>query len=111
MSDSLQPCGMYSLAGSFVHGNSPGKNPAVDCHFLLQGMFPTQGWYQSCLYLLHWRTGSLPLASPGKPQCITDCLNILTFVGKDGIEVKIIRGVDKFFSKIILSIEENKYHL
>ena len=23
--------------------NSPGKNPAVGCHFLLQGIFPTQG--------------------------------------------------------------------
>ena len=22
----------------------PGKNTGVDCHFLLQGIFPTQGW-------------------------------------------------------------------
>ena len=27
---------------SSVHGNSPGKNPGVGCHALLQGIFPTQ---------------------------------------------------------------------
>ena len=29
----------------------PGKNAGVGCHFLLQGIFPTQG---SNLHLLHW---------------------------------------------------------
>jgi len=24
--------------------DSPGKNTGVGCHFLLQGIFPTQGW-------------------------------------------------------------------
>ena len=38
-------------------------------HFLLQGMFPTQG---SNLHLLHWQVDSLPLAPPGKP-----CNNLL----------------------------------
>ena len=33
----------YSLPGSCVHGDSPGKNTGVSCHFLLQGIFPTQG--------------------------------------------------------------------
>ena len=32
-----------SLPGSSVHGDSPGKNAAVDCHSLLQGIFPNQG--------------------------------------------------------------------
>ena len=32
-----------SLPGSSVHGGSPGKNTGVDCHALLQGIFPTQG--------------------------------------------------------------------
>ena len=31
----------YSPPGSSVHGDSPGKNTGVDCHFLLQGIFPT----------------------------------------------------------------------
>ena len=29
--------------GSSAHGISPGKNAGVGCHFLLQGIFPTQG--------------------------------------------------------------------
>ena len=30
----------------------PGKNTGVGCHFLLQGIFPTQGSKQHLLYLL-----------------------------------------------------------
>ena len=33
-----------SPPGSSVHGDSPGKNTRVGCHFFLQGIFPTQGW-------------------------------------------------------------------
>ena len=47
--------------------HSPGKNIGVDCHALLQGIFPTQGWNLHLLWLLHRHTGSLPLAPPGKP--------------------------------------------
>ena len=32
-----------SPSGSSDHGDSPGKNTRVDCHALLQGIFPTQG--------------------------------------------------------------------
>ena len=32
-----------SLPGSSVHGIFPGKNARMDCHLLLQGIFPTQG--------------------------------------------------------------------
>ena len=32
-----------SPPGSSVHGDSSGKNTGVDCHVLLQGIFPTQG--------------------------------------------------------------------
>ena len=45
--------------------DSLGKNTGVGCHFLLQGIFPTQG---SNLRLLHWEADSLPLAPPGKPS-------------------------------------------
>ena len=47
--------------------NSPGKNTAVGCHSLLQGIFLTQGWNLSLLCLLHWQMDSLSLAPPGKP--------------------------------------------
>ena len=41
-----------SLPGSSVHGDPPGKNTGVDCHALLQGIFPTQGLNPG---LLHFR--------------------------------------------------------
>ena len=43
-----------------------GENTVVSCHFLLQGIFPTQECKPCPSPLLHWQTGSLPLASPGK---------------------------------------------
>ena len=33
----------YSPPGSSVHGDFPSKNIGVDCHTLLQGIFPMQG--------------------------------------------------------------------
>ena len=45
--------------------DSPGKNTAVGCHALLQGIFPTQRSNPHLLCLLHWQAGSLPhLRSP-----------------------------------------------
>ena len=41
----------YSPLCSSVRGNSPGKKTGVGCHFLLQGIFPTQG------------------SNPGLPHC------------------------------------------
>ena len=46
--------------------NSPGKNPGVGCHFLLQGIFPTEGLD---LGLLHWRQNLYPLSHQGSPNC------------------------------------------
>ena len=57
-----------SPPGSSAHGNLPGKSTGVGCHFLLQGIFPTQGSNPHLLCRLHWQTGSLPLAPPGKPN-------------------------------------------
>ena len=45
--------------------DSSGKNIGVGCHALLQGIF-TQGLNPHLLCLLHWQTGSLPTAPPGK---------------------------------------------
>ena len=54
-----------------------GKSTGVGCHFLLQGIFPTQGSNPRFLNLLHWQAGSLPLAPPGKPlKGLTPCFNI-----------------------------------
>ena len=47
--------------------DSPGKNTGVGCHFLLQGIFPTQESNLCLFYSWHWQLDSLPLAPPGKP--------------------------------------------
>ena len=39
----------------------PSKNTGVVCHFLLQGIFSTQGLNLCLLGLLHWLEDSLPL--------------------------------------------------
>ena len=41
--------------------DSPGKKTGVSCHFLLQGIFLTQGSNLHLLCLLHWQEDSLPL--------------------------------------------------
>ena len=48
-----------NVPDSSVHGDSLGKNTGVDCHVLLQGIFPTQG------------------SNPGLPHCswILYCLS------------------------------------
>ena len=39
-----------TLPGSSVHGESPVKNTGVDCHALLQRIFPIRDWTQvSCI--------------------------------------------------------------
>ena len=37
------------------------SNTGVGCHFLLQGIFPTQGLNLHLLHLLYWQAESLPL--------------------------------------------------
>ena len=48
MSDSCNPMDC-SPSGSSVHGDSPGKNTGVGCHFLFQGIFPTEKFFPGFL--------------------------------------------------------------
>ena len=59
-----------SPPGSSGHGDSPGKNTGLGCHFLIQGIFPIQG---SNLVFLHCRQILYRLSHQGSP------LDILTF--------------------------------
>ena len=61
LSDSMQPHGLWPTR-LLCPWDSPGKNSGVDCHFLLQGIFPTQG---SNPCLPHWQVDSLPLSHQG----------------------------------------------
>ena len=57
----------YNLLGSSVHGDSPGKNTGVDCHALLQGIFPTQGLNPG---LPHCRQILYQLSHKGSPRIL-----------------------------------------
>ena len=64
MSDSLQPLGLYPTR-LLCPWNFPGKNTGVGCHFLLQGIFPTQGLNPG---LLHCRQMLYHLSHQGSPK-------------------------------------------
>ena len=57
-----------SPPGSSVHGDSSGKKTGVGCHFLFQGIFPTQGSNLCLLYLLHCRLTLYHLSHKGRPH-------------------------------------------
>ena len=55
--------------------NFPDKNARVGCHFLLQGIFLTQGLNP---HLLHWQADSLPLSHLGSLIIVRGSLNTNT---------------------------------
>ena len=66
MSDPCDPMD-YSLPGVSLHGDSPGKNTEVDCHTLLQGIFPPQGWKPG---FSHLRCIFYHLSHEGHPRIV-----------------------------------------
>ena len=66
MFNSLRPHGVQP-ARLLRQRNFPGKHTGVGCHFLLQGIFPTQVMNPCHLCLLHWQAGCLPSGPPRKP--------------------------------------------
>ena len=65
VSDSVTPWAVARQAPLSM--GYPGRNSAVGCHFLLQGIFPTQGSNPHLLWLLHWQADSLPQSHLGSP--------------------------------------------
>ena len=65
VSDSLRPRGLRPVR-FLCPWDFPGKNTRTGCHFLLQGIFLTQGSNPIFFRLLHLQAGSLPLGLPGK---------------------------------------------
>ena len=69
MSDSLQPHGLQP-ARLLCPWDSPGKNPGVGCHALLQGIFLTQRsnspllWMWILYHWATWKTHFIPLLLP-----------------------------------------------
>ena len=67
---------MFNLISSISPWNSPGNNPGVGCHFLLQGIFLTQG---SNSGLLHCRQILYCLSHQGSPLVNLPLRNLQEF--------------------------------
>ena len=77
MSDSVTPW-TVGWQVPLSMGILPGKNTKVGCHFLLKGIFPTQGLNQCLLHLLHCKVDSLALECALALECGTwEALNQL----------------------------------
>ena len=74
MSNSSQHHGLYSLPVSSFHRIFSVKNTGAGCHFLLQGIFLTQGSNPCLLPLLHCRRIVLLLSLQGSPAC--QCIHL-----------------------------------
>ena len=77
-----------ALQASLTMGFSS-KNTGVGNHFLLRGIFTTQGSNPHVLYLLRWQVSSLSLALSGKPvevdgksQFVVDSISALLTMPK-----------------------------
>ena len=67
MSYSLPSCGLWPTR-LLCPWDFIGKNNGVGCHFLLQGIFSTQGSNPHLLCLLHWQMDSSLLHHLGSGQ-------------------------------------------
>ena len=65
-------------------------------HFLLQGIFLTQG---SNLHLLHWQADSLPLSHQGSPKKL--CLSINALASELGQNVNLRKLGQGLFSEVL----------
>ena len=64
----LRHQGLYSLPGSCAREILQAKNTGMGCHFLLHGIFLTQGSNPCLLRLPNWQADSLPLSHLGIPR-------------------------------------------
>ena len=78
VSDSLQSRGLQ-LTRLLCPWDFPGKNTRVGCHFLLQGIFPTQGSNPRFLRLLYWWVDPLPLCHLGS---LVKCHKVVIYSSK-----------------------------
>ena len=77
-------CGLQS-ARLFCLWNLQARDTGVGCHFLLQGIFLTQG---SNLSLMRWQVDSSPLCPPGKPLFV----HVQTSISDNAIKNQVTKG-------------------
>ena len=75
VSNSWRPHGLQSTR-LLCPWNFSGKKIRVGCHFLLQGILPTQRSNLNLLHLLLWQADPLPLCHLGSPKFLLDFLQL-----------------------------------
>ena len=65
---------LWTVARQTLVSMSPGKNDGVGYHFLLHGIFLTQGLKPCLLCLQHWQENSLPLCHLGSSVLIISAI-------------------------------------
>ena len=98
-SNSLQPHGLCPTR-LLCPWDSPGKNTGVGCHFLLQGIFQTQGLNPCLLHLLRWQAHFIPLWYLG-----SSFYSLISYLFCKVIKwtLKILNSTKKHIEKILLS--------
>ena len=102
MSNSLLPHGLQP-AKFLCPWDFPVENTEVGYHFLLQGIYLTQGSNPRLLCLLHWQVDSVPLEPPGKPPVRLPC------IAKEILKVS-CRNHNEIASALILAGSLNWHH-
>ena len=74
------------------------KNTGVDCHLLLQGIFPTEGSNLCLLCLLHWQVDYLPLSLLGSQ--IYSSSPIKLYVLKAEVSMLFIMNLSTWYIKL-----------
>ena len=100
MPDSLRPLGLEP-SSLLRPWDFPGKNTGVGCHFLLQGIFPTQGLNTG---LLHWRQILYHLSHQGSPVSAR-CPSLITAAQICPQTVRFSQEVTELnYSSVILAV-------
>ena len=71
-----------------------------------QGIFLTQGSNSSLLCLLHWQSGSLPLAPPGKPLNGKTLLKAVRNISFENVSAFGILGINSLYCSFSFSSYE-----
>ena len=74
----LRPHGLQPT-GLLCPWDSPDKKTGVGCRFLLQGIFPFQGWNSRLFCFLHWRAILYRCATREAPFSLSGIYVFLTF--------------------------------
>ena len=92
--DVLSPVWLFVTSWTLAHQaplwSIPVKNTRVGCHFLLQGIFPTQGSNPYLLCLLRWQADALSLSFLGSPSTCCEAWGKKTKIKKS--EYKLLKN-------------------